>query len=283
MAIFKTACLQLTSSDDVAANLGVVGDLARRARDQGADFITTPEIVALMDRGRAMREQAVAEAAHPAVAGFAELAVETGAWLLAGSIAVEAEGGRMANRSLLFDPEGAVVARYDKMHMFDVELASGERYEESRSYRPGEEAVLARLPWGVLGLTVCYDLRFPYLYRALAHAGADFLTIPSAFTRPTGAAHWHVLLRARAIETGCFVIAPAQTGVHAHERKTYGHSLIVAPWGEVLADGGEAAGVTLAEIDTGRIAEARSQVASLTHDRDFAAPAPLPTVSEAAE
>jgi predicted amidohydrolase len=198
-------------------------------------------------------------------------------------MAVRADDGRMANRSLLFDPAGAIAGRYDKMHMFDVELAGGESYQESRSYRPGVLTELVRLPWGVLGMTICYDLRFPYLYRALAHAGADFLTIPSAFTRPTGAAHWHVLMRARAIETGCFVIAPAQCGTHAHNRKTYGHSLIVAPWGEVLADGGEDVGVSIAEIDTGRIAEARAQVPSLTHDREFPTPTPLPGITEAAE
>ncbi len=283
MAKFRAACVQLTTGDDLAANLRVVGDLVRQARDAGADFITTPENVALMDRGKAMQAQAVEETEHPARQAFQDLAIETGAWLLAGSIAVRAEDGRMANRSLLFDPKGQLVQRYDKMHMFDVDLPGGESYRESRNYRPGSRAALAALPWGVLGMTVCYDLRFPYLYRALAHAGADFLTIPSAFTRPTGAAHWEVLMRARAIETGCFVISAAQCGVHAHERKTYGHSVIIAPWGEVLVDGGEEVGVVTAEIDTDRVAEARGQVPSLEHDRTISDLAPVTEFTAAAE
>ena len=283
MTLFKTACIQLTTSADIEANIKIVRELALRARGEGADFITTPEVVAVMDRGRAMREQAVAAEEHPAVRAFGELSRETGAWILAGSIALKAEDGRMANRSLLFDPEGRIVQYYDKMHMFDVNLPGGESYRESKSYRPGERAALARLPWGVLGLTVCYDLRFPYLYRALAHAGADFLTVPSAFARFTGRAHWEVLLRARAIETGCFVIAPAQTGVHAHDRKTFGRSLIVAPWGEVLADGGDAVGVITAELDCDRIAEARGRVPSLEHDREFTGPDPVADLNQAAE
>lgn len=224
MTGFQVACLQITTSDDMAANIAMVSDMARRARDAGAEFITTPENVSLMDGGAAVRAQAAPEDEHPARLAFAELARETGVWFLAGSIACAAEDGRMANRSLLFDPDGNLVQRYDKMHMFDVRLPDGESYKESRNYRPGGETALAQLPWGVLGMTVCYDMRFPQLYRALAQAGADFLTVPSAFTRVTGRAHWEVLLRARAIETGCFVIAPAQTGVHARERKTYGHS-----------------------------------------------------------
>ncbi len=275
MTGFQVACLQITTSDDMAANIAMVSDMARRARDAGADFITTPENVSLMDGGAAVRAQAAVEDEHLARLAFAELARETGAWFLAGSIACAAEDGRMANRSLLFDPDGNLVQRYDKMHMFDVSLPDGESYKESRNYRPGGETALAQLPWGVLGMTVCYDMRFPQLYRALAQAGADFLTVPSAFTRVTGRAHWEVLLRARAIETGCFVIAPAQTGVHARERKTYGHSLVVAPWGEVLLDAGEEVGIFQAEIDCDRIAEARGRVPSLQHDRPFAAPAPL--------
>ena len=282
MSRFKLACLQITTGDDMAANIEMVAAMTRRARDEGAEFITTPENVSLMDRGATVRAHAVAEDEHPALLAFAELAAETGAWFLAGSIAVAAEDGRMANRSLLFDPSGALVQRYDKMHMFDVSLPDGESYQESRSYRPGGETALARLPWGVLGMTVCYDMRFPALYRALAQAGADFLTVPSAFTRVTGRAHWEILLRARAIETGCFVIAPAQTGVHAGNRKTHGHSLVVAPWGEVLLDAGEEVGIFSAEIDTDRIAEARGRVPSLEHDRPLAAPTPL-TGRQAAE
>ena len=284
MATFTAACVQTSTTDDMARNMAEVADPVRQARDQGADFITTPEVVAVMDRGPAMREQAVAEAEHPFRALFADLARETGAWLLLGSMAVHAEEDeRMANRSLLFDPSGEVVQRYDKMHMFDVNLEGNESYRESRRYRPGERAALARLPWGVLGMTVCYDLRFPYLYRGLALAGADFLSVPSAFTRFTGEAHWHVLLRARAIETGCFVFAPAQCGSHAEGRETYGHSLIVAPWGEVLADGGEEPGVILAEIDPARIAKARRMVPALTHDRTVTPPESSGTLREAGE
>ena len=214
------------------------------------------------------------------LAALREVAQETGVWLLIGSLAVDlsrepgtAEGERrLANRSYLVDPGGAVVARYDKIHMFDVDLAGGESYRESNAFRPGGRAVLAETPWGVLGMTVCYDLRFPHLYRALAQAGADFLAIPSAFTVPTGKAHWHVLLRARAIENGCFVFAPAQWGEHAEGRRTYGHSLIVDPWGEVLADAGEGVGIVTARIDLAAIAKARRMVPSLQHDRPFTKP-----------
>jgi deaminated glutathione amidase len=275
MAKFTAACVQTNTSDEMARNLTEVGDLVRRARDRGADFIATPEVVALMDRGPGMKQQAVAEEAHPFRALFSELARETGAWLLLGSMAVHAdEDERLANRSLLFDPAGNVVQRYDKMHMFDVNLEGNESYRESRRYRPGERAALARLPWGVLGMTVCYDLRFPYLYRSLAKAGADFLTIPSAFAVPTGRAHWEVLMRARAIETGCYVIAPAQCGEHAQGRKTYGHSIIVAPWGEVLVQAENEVGIYMAEIDTTEVAKARHQVPSLEHDRAYSGPEP---------
>jgi len=208
-----------------------------------------------------------------------EVAQEAGVWLLIGSLAVDlsrepgtAGESRLANRSYLVDPRGAVVARYDKIHMFDVDLAGGESYRESNAFRPGGRAVLAETPWGALGMTVCYDLRFPHLYRALAQAGADFLAIPSAFTVPTGKAHWHVLMRARAIENGCFVFAPAQWGEHAEGRRTYGHSLIVDPWGEVLADAGEGVGIVSARIDVPAIAKARRMVPSLQHDRPFTKP-----------
>jgi predicted amidohydrolase len=285
MAKFIAACVQTNTSDDMARNMREVGDLVRRARDRGADFITTPEVVALMDRGPGMKEQAVAEERHPFRAHFSELARETGAWLLLGSMAVRADDdARMANRSLLFDPAGEVVQRYDKIHMFDINLEGKESHRESRRYRPGARAALARLPWGVLGMTVCYDLRFPYLYRALAQAGADFLTIPSAFTVPTGQAHWEVLMRARAIETGCYVVAAAQCGEHSGGRKTYGHSIIVAPWGEVLMQAGNEVGVYTAEIDAAEVARARHQVPSLQHDREYAGSEPVAdAVSRAAE
>jgi predicted amidohydrolase len=254
----------------------------RRARDAGADLIMTPEVSDMIEPKRALRdEKARAEAAHPMLAAFRDLARETGAHLLLGSIIVRTEGdGRLANRSFLIAPDGNILARYDKIHMFDVDLPGGESYRESAVFKPGEGTALAALPWGVLGLTVCYDLRFPHLYRALAQGGADFLTVPSAFTVPTGKAHWHVLLRARAIENGCFVFAPAQCGEHAEGRKTYGHSLIVAPWGEVLAEAVEEPGFILAEIDSGKIAEARRAVPSLGHDRPFAAPAKRPVAAE---
>ena len=183
---------------------------------------------------------------------------------------------RLANRSFLIDNSGAIVARYDKIHMFDIDLPNGESYRESGAYRPGGHTVVAETPWGRLGMSVCYDVRFPHLYRALAQAGADFLGVPSVFTVPTGRAHWHVLLRARAIENGCFVFAPAQWGEHAGGRRSYGHSLIVDPWGEVLADGGEETGIVTARIDPARVAEARRSVPSLTHDRAFTPPELIP-------
>lgn len=271
---FTAACVQTNSGTEIDANLMAAGNLVRRARDAGADLIALPETVTAIVFGRKETlARARPEDSHPGVAFFADLARETGATLLVGSMAIGLPGGeQVANRSFLFDPSGAVVARYDKMHMFDVDLAGGESYRESATYRPGDTAVVAPTPWGGLGMTICYDLRFAYLYRALAQAGARILSVPAAFTRQTGRAHWHVLLRARAIETGCFVIAPAQTGTHDQGRETFGHSLIVAPWGEVLADGGEDVGVVTAEIDMSKVDEARTAVPALRHDRDFAAP-----------
>jgi deaminated glutathione amidase len=283
MSEFTAACIQFTAARDPAPNLRTVADLVRRARDAGADLVMTPETTGMIEPiGKLRREKVRGEAEDVVLAGLREVARETGAWLLIGSLAIDPardpgmpDGDRrLANRSFLVDAQGAIVARYDKIHMFDVDLAGGESYRESNAYRPGGRAVLARTPWGVLGMSVCYDLRFPQLYRALAQAGADFLSIPSAFTVPTGRAHWHVLMRARAIETGCFVFAPAQWGEHAEGRKTYGHSLIVDPWGEVLADGGEGIQVVTARIDPARIAEARRMVPSLGHDRPFTTPEP---------
>jgi deaminated glutathione amidase len=280
MSGFTAACIQFTAGSEPQANLATVTRLIREARAAGADLIATPEVTNFVAAGRRRHELARSEAEDPVLAGLRALAHETGAWLLIGSLAIDisrepgAAAGerRLANRSFLVDAEGAIVARYDKIHMFDVDLAGGESYRESNAYRPGDRAVLARTPWGVLGMTVCYDLRFPHLYRALAQEGADFLAIPSVFTVPTGRAHWHVLMRARAIETGCFVLAPAQWGEHDGGRRSYGHSLIVDPWGEVLADGGEGVGVVAAPIDPGRIAEVRRMVPSLGHDRPFTKP-----------
>ncbi len=278
---FIASRIQFTSARDYEPNIRVVSDLVRRARDGGADFVLTPENTGLTEPiGKLRREKARDEANHPVLAALCEVARETGVWLLIGSLAVDLsrEPGtpenerRLANRSYLVNPDGAVVARYDKIHMFDVDLAGGESYRESNAFRPGGQTVLAETPWGVLGMTVCYDLRFPQLYRTLAQAGADFLAIPSAFTVPTGKAHWHVLMRARAIENGCFVFAPAQWGEHAEGRRTYGHSLIVDPWGEVLADAGEGVGIVSARIEVDAIAKARRMVPSLQHDRVFSKP-----------
>ncbi|MDX1486181.1 MAG: carbon-nitrogen hydrolase family protein [Alphaproteobacteria bacterium] len=274
-APFRLACVQVNAGDDMAANLAAAADLARTARDDGAALIAFPENVAYMaPDGLGVRENARPEADHPALAAFRELAGELEAWLLVGSLAVATEdaAGRVANRSFLLNAEGEVVVRYDKIHMFDVELAGGESYRESAIYRPGGDAVVVETPFGRLGLSICYDLRFPYLYRALAKAGAELIAVPSAFTQVTGRAHWHTLLRARAIETGCFVFAPAQCGTHPRGRKTFGHALIIDPWGTVLAEAGEGPEVIAAEIDLAACARVREQVPSLSHDRDFAGP-----------
>ncbi|MEA2936881.1 MAG: deaminated glutathione amidase, partial [Alphaproteobacteria bacterium] len=209
------------------------------------------------------------EESDPSLAAFRALAKRLGIHLHIGSLAIRISPERAANRSFLIDPQGEIVARYDKIHMFDVDLAGGESYRESRSYRPGESAVVADLPWGRLGLTICYDLRFPTLHRALAEAGSSFIAIPSAFTRQTGEAHWHVLMRARAIENTCFVFAAAQGGRHEDGRETFGHSLIVDPWGRVLAEGGTEPGVVLATIDTAEVAAVRARIPSLQHGRRF--------------
>ena len=275
MSPFRAACIQVNAGNDLGVNLDKAAALARAAREAGADFVLMPENVAMMEWGRDnLIAKAHTESDHPAIPHFQKLARELGIWLHGGTLHIKLGEGRLANRTYLFDPKGALAAQYDKIHMFDVDLGNGEVYRESATFKPGEAAGTADLPWGRLGLTVCYDLRFPHLYRALAQAGADFITVPAAFTRTTGRAHWHVLLRARAIETGCYVLAPAQCGEHAGGRQTYGHALIVAPWGEVLADAGEEPGFILAEIDPARVAEARRKVPSLGHDRAFAPPMP---------
>jgi predicted amidohydrolase len=274
---FTAACIQFTAGPDPEPNLRQVSELILQARAAGADLIMTPEVSNFIESGRRRRDKARPEAEDPFLAGIRDLARETGAWILVGSLVIDpagepdAEAGeeRLANRSFLIDAAGGIVARYDKIHMFDIDLPGGESYRESNAYRPGGPTVVAETPWGRLGMSVCYDVRFPYLYRALAQAGADFLAVPSVFTVPTGRAHWHVLLRARAIENGCFVFAPAQWGEHAGGRRSYGHSLIVDPWGEVLADGGEGTGIVTAQIDPERIAKARGMVPSLQHDRGF--------------
>jgi predicted amidohydrolase len=270
---FLAACVQMNSGPDVGPNVETARALIGAAREAGADLICLPEMVAMMEPDvRRRREKAAVQASDPALAAFRDIAAETGAWLLIGSLAVKTGGGSMANRSFLIDDGGGIAAHYDKIHMFDVDLDGGESYRESDEFQPGTRARLAQTPWGGLGMTVCYDLRFPHLYRALASAGAHFLSVPSAFTRTTGRDHWHVLLRARAIETGAFVLAPAQVGGHAGGRRTFGHSLIVDPWGQVLADGGEDVGFVTALIDPAQTIRARRRIPSLTHGRSLKGP-----------
>ena len=275
MAGCTVACVQTNSGREIGPNIDAVLPLIGKARERGADLVLLPENVAMIEPIQAkQQEKALPEAEHPALAAFADAASNLGVWLLIGSLAIRRDDERVANRSLLVDAAGRVVARYDKIHLFDVDLGPAESYRESAVIAPGDRIVVAKTPWGGLGLSVCYDLRFPHLYRALAKAGADFLAIPAAFTRTTGAAHWHVLARARAIETGCYVLAPAQCGTHAEGRLTFGHSLIVDPWGVVVADAGEEVGIITAEIDAARVTEARRRVPALEHDRPFAAPPP---------
>ena len=266
---FVVACIQTNAGPALAPNLDAASALVLEAREKGADFILLPENVAMMEAGRkGMLAHAKPEESHPALAHFCALAKETNAWLLAGSLAVQLDDGGLANRSFLLDGAGQIVARYDKIHMFDADLENDESYKESDIYRSGDRAVLAETPWGDVGLTICYDLRFPGLYRDLAKAGASYFAVPSAFTRVTGKAHWHALLRARAIENGAYVFAPAQCGSHGR-RQTFGHALIVDPWGEVLGDGGGSPGIVLARIDPSKVAAARRKIPSLQHDRPF--------------
>jgi predicted amidohydrolase len=274
-AAVKFACVQMTAGPEVGPNLDAAATLIRQAVLNGARFILTPENTSIIEPDRDLAvAKSFTEDAHPGLPHFSALAKELGVWLLIGSMPIRVEGERLANRSFLIDDQGRITARYDKIHLFDVDLPSGEVYRESERIRPGAQAVLAPTPWGPLGMTVCYDLRFPHLYRDLAKAGAAMLSVPAAFTVPTGEAHWHVLLRARAIESGAFVFAPAQCGTHAGGRRTYGHSLIVAPWGEILAEAGDQPGTISAEIDLSKVAAARSMIPSLRHDRDYAPPRP---------
>jgi len=267
---FNLALVQTNSGNQVAPNVTIVSEMIREARSGGADLVMLPETVSLMEtRSKLVFEQVKSQDEDEALKAFRSLADELGIWLHTGSLPIRLSDTKIANRSFLIDPSGAIKATYDKIHMFDVDLPGGESYRESKNYQPGERAVLADLPWGKLGLTICYDLRFPHLYRALAKAGADFICVPAAFTKVTGQAHWHVLLRARAIETGCFVFAAAQTGTHQNGRQTFGHSLIIDPWGEIIADGGEEVGLINARIDPAKVAEARGRVPSLEHDREF--------------
>jgi predicted amidohydrolase len=275
-ARFTAGLVQMRTGMTVDANIAQADALIREAAKRGAAYVQTPEMTTLLVRDRARLLGAIApEESDPALAAFRELAAELGIWLHLGSLPIRLPGEAVANRAFLIRPDGDVAARYDKIHMFDVDLANGESWRESRTYTPGGQAVTADLPWGRLGISICYDLRFPALYRALAGAGADFRAIPAAFTRQTGEAHWHVLLRARAIETGSFVLAAAQGGRHEDGRETFGHSLIVDPWGEVLAEAPDAdPQVVLAEIDPARVAEARGKIPALKNARSFTAVEP---------
>ncbi|MEZ7844371.1 MAG: carbon-nitrogen hydrolase family protein [Rhodospirillales bacterium] len=274
---FTVACVQTTAGPDVKTNIINASALVREAHKSGATLIVLPEVTNIIDMDRsAMAEKLSAEVDDISLVAFCTLAVELKVWLLLGSLglkhetALNAEGKpKFANRSFLIGDDGVVRNRYTKIHLFDVDLGAGETYQESKSYEPGNETVVADTPWGKLGMTICYDIRFPHLYRKLAQAGAKFLSIPAAFARPSGKAHWHVLMRARAIENGCYVFAAAQCGEHGGGRSTYGHSLIVDPWGEILADGGTEIGFVLAEIDTSLVDKVRQKIPSLTHDRDY--------------
>jgi predicted amidohydrolase len=267
---FTVGLVQMRSGLVPAANLDAATKLIREAKAAGADYVQTPEMTNIIANKRDLMLAATAlEESDPSLAAFRELARVLHIHLHIGSLAIKVSPERAANRSFVIDPKGEVIARYDKIHMFDVDLAGGESYRESRSYQPGESAVVTDLPWGRLGLTICYDLRFPLLHRALAEAGASFIAIPAAFTRQTGEAHWNVLMRARAIENTAFVFAAAQGGRHEDGRETFGHSLIVDPWGRILAEGGTEPGVVLASIDPAEVAAVRAKIPSLQHGRRF--------------
>lgn len=267
---YTTACIQVNAQADMQENIAKASRFIREAQKEGAVCVALPENVALMAHNA---EELIANSyeseEHPALRAFQSLAAELQIELLIGSLAVKLpNSNKLANRSFYLGNDGTIIAQYDKIHLYDVDVKGGERHQESARYQGGNQAVLVERPWATIGMTICYDLRFPYLYRQLAKAGAEVLTVPSAFTYTTGQAHWHVLLRARAIETGSFVIAPAQVGSHPANRRTYGHSLIIDPWGEVLADAGDAEGWIVAELDLNRVKQVRTSLPSLQHDRD---------------
>ncbi len=275
----RAALLQLSVTDDPAENLPVTLSLVREAAAGGAGLVLTPEVTNCLSSDRAHQRAVLRhERDDPTLAALRAEAAEQGIWLLIGSLALLTDDadGRFANRSFLIAPDGSIAARYDKIHMFDVNVSETEQYRESAGYRPGRKAVLAETPFARIGMSVCYDVRFPHLYRTLAKAGAEILTVPAAFNDTTGAAHWHVLLRARAIETGAYVLAPAQTGTHAahngRPRRTYGHSLAVSPWGEVLLDAGTETGIGYVDLRRAEVEKARARVPSLSHDRDYEGP-----------
>jgi deaminated glutathione amidase len=269
-APFTAAMIQMRTGLSPEASFAQAATLIRQAKSDGADYVQTPEMSNLMQENRkALFALLQEEERDSSLTSYRTLARELKIYVNVGSLAVRVSAERAANRSFVIDPTGEIVARYDKIHMFDVDLDNGESYRESANYAAGEAAVVTDLPWGRLGLSICYDLRFPALYRALAEAGASFITIPAAFTRRTGEAHWHVLMRARAIETGCYIFAAAQGGKHENGRETYGHSLIVDPWGVILAEGGTEPGVVMARIDPAKVANVRRSIPSLQHGRRF--------------
>jgi predicted amidohydrolase len=266
---FVAACAGMRSGRDPVANRDAAVALVREAASRGAQFVQTPEMTSLVERSRAsLFEKVGPEETDVTLAGLREVARERRVVVQVGSIAVRA-GDKIANRAFLIDQQGEITARYDKVHLFDVDLPNGESWRESATYTGGDKAVLAETPWGLLGLTICYDIRFPALYRALAEGGASILSAPACFTRQTGEAHWHVLHRARAIETGSFMISAAQGGVHEDGRETFGHSVIIDPWGRVLADGTAEPGLVMAEIDLSLVADARARIPTLKHGRSF--------------
>jgi predicted amidohydrolase len=271
--IVKAACIQVNSGPEIEGNLKAIEPMIRDVAGRGAHFITLPENVCMMIKGRdKILANARTETDHSAIPFFKRIARETRTWILGGTLAIIVGPGKLANRSYLYNPAGEIAAFYDKIHMFDADVGAGETYRESESFESGKRAVIADMPWCKVGLTVCYDVRFAYLYRALAKAGAGIITVPAAFTVPTGQMHWEVLLRARAIETGAFVLAPAQCGTHESGRRTYGHSLIIDPLGKVMADIGEAPGIIMADLDLSKIDEAHKMLPSLKHDRSFTGP-----------
>jgi predicted amidohydrolase len=267
---FTAAMVQMRTSLLPGPSLEQGTRLIREAAAAGADYVLTPEVSNMMQLNRkALFEHLSSEQDDPSLKGYQALAAELKIYLHIGSLALRFSPEKAVNRSFLIGPDGDLRASYDKIHMFDIDLPGGESYRESANYQPGETAVISDLPWGRIGLTICYDVRFPALYRALAESGACFITVPSAFTRKTGEAHWHVLLRARAIETGCFIFAAAQGGLHENKRETFGHSLIIDPWGEILAEGGVEPGIIMASIDPAKVETARRAVPSLQHGRRF--------------
>ena len=267
---FLAACIQLSSKRDIESNCDEIFELLDKAIEEGADFITLPECTGMLEPDHdLLRKKVPFEQNHILLPAIREKAIKGNAWILIGSLAIKLADEKIVNRSYLINQEGEIVATYDKIHMFDVQLDDDQVYRESETYKPGSQAVLVDLPWGRLGLTICYDIRFAYLYRTLAQNGADFITVPSAFTKISGQAHWHILQRARAIETGCYIISAAQCGTHAESRETYGHSLIVDPWGKILADGGKEIGLILAEIDPKSVSHARTKIPALSHDRRY--------------